>query len=100
MRLNYHRDKDCARFEISGEIDENGAQELKQRFGEVELHGVKELVFDFGGVTYIGSAGLGKLLMFYKNLAVEGGRMRIENTCPQISELLEELNLNKLFHVS
>ena len=100
VELTYKRDKELGRIEISGEIDEKGAKALKQQFNEVDLKGLKELVFDFSGVTHIGSAGLGKLLMFYKNLAVGGGKMRIENSSPNISELMEELNLNKLFQVS
>lgn len=100
MELTYNRDKELGRIEITGEIDEEGANALKRQFNEVDLKGLKELVFDFSQVTHIGSAGLGKLLMFYKNLAVEGGKMRIENSSENISELMEELNLNKLFQVS
>jgi anti-anti-sigma factor len=100
VELTYNRDKEKGRIEISGEIDEEGANTLKRQFNEVDLTGLKELVFDFSNVTHIGSAGLGKLLMFYKNLAVEGGKMRIENSSANITELMEELNLNKLFQVS
>jgi anti-sigma B factor antagonist len=100
VELTYNRDKEQGRIEITGEIDEEGANALKRQFNEVDLKGLKELVFDFSHVTHIGSAGLGKLLMFYKSLAVEGGKMRIENSSENISELMEELNLNKLFQVS
>ena len=48
---------------------------MKRRFLEMDVTSLSEVVFDFSGVTFIGSAaGIGKLLLFYKNLAAHGGK--------------------------
>lgn len=86
-------------LKIVGDVDEDGADELKKQFAALELEGVKTLVLDFAGVGYIGSAGLGKLLLLYKKMATHGGEVRIENCTSEVRLLLEELNLNSLLVV-
>lgn len=88
------------RFTINGDIDEKGAADLKAGFEGLKLSNQKNIIFDFAKVTYIGSAGLGKLLLFYKNLATAGIEMRVENSKPEIRDLLKELHLDTLFTVS
>lgn len=70
MELSVVQDGDHVRFTAKGNIDERGAEDLKQRFRQLNISALKEVVFDFEGVGYIGSAGIGKLLLFYKDLAV------------------------------
>ena len=69
MELSMNQDGDQVHIKVAGSIDERGAEEMKRRFLELDASAVKEAVFDFTGVTFIGSAGIGKLLLFYKNLA-------------------------------
>ena len=81
---------------LKGEIDERGAEALKQRFGEIKLSDNMNIVFDFGGVRHIGSAGLGKLLLIYKTVAAHGGSVRIERIPAPIYDLLQQLKLNTI----
>lgn len=91
---------DAIRLTVSGNVDEKGAADLKTGFEGLNLSGQKTVAFDFAKVTYIGSAGLGKLLLFYKKLATAGIEMRVENSPSDIRELLKELHLDTLFTVS
>ena len=84
-------------FKIIGLIDENGAANLKEEFDRLNLEQMQELVLDFGGVTFIGSAGLGKLLLFYKRTAERNGQIKITNLSSDIAELLKSLNMDTLF---
>jgi anti-anti-sigma factor len=85
---------------VRGEIDERGAEELKLRFGELKLAADANVVFDFGGVTHIGSAGIGKLLLFYKTVASNGGAIRIEKAPATIIDLLCQLKLDTIFTIA
>lgn len=85
---------------IEGQVDEPGAETLKQEFNSRYTDNVRDLVLDFGGLTHIGSAGLGKLLLFYKSVRVSGGRMKIINAPAAIFNLLTELELDKVFTLS
>lgn len=100
MEVNVTTEGDQARIEIVGSIDERGAEELKRRFLELDLSSVKDVVFDFGGVTFIGSAGIGKLLLFYKKLTSHGGKITIENMAMDIYTMFKVVKLDKIFGIS
>ncbi len=100
MDVTVSRTGDSAWFEIKGKIDERGAEELKARFKKVNASSLKEAVFDFKRVSRIGSAGLGKLLLFYKALSANHGNIRIENTNRDIHDLLLELQLDSIFTIT
>lgn len=99
MEIEVTRQGEQARFTISGRIDEKGAEALKQRFREVNSEDLKEIVFDFRHVSHIGSAGIGKLLLFYKDLALKEGRLRIENVSQTLYELFTVLKLDTIITI-
>jgi anti-anti-sigma factor len=88
------------RMKISGHIDEAGAAEMKRRFQTLDLSHVTEAVFNLHDVGYIGSAGLGKLLLFYKKLSMHNAVMKIEHPSEMIREVLIELRLDALFAIA
>ncbi len=88
------------RFTVKGEIDERGAEILKNRFQEINRSSMKQLIFDFKDVNYIGRSGIGKLLLFYKDLAPSGGSILIENVSDEIYELLMDLDLNTIITIT
>lgn len=100
MEISVSREGDTVRFDLGGVIDERGAEEIKRHFGAVSTSSLKEVVFDFKRVRYIGSAGIGKLLLLYKDLAIRGGSMRIENASTTVFDLLRVLKLDSLFTIS
>lgn len=100
MEINVTTQDGKAKIEIIGSIDERGAEELKRRFLEMDVAALKEAVFDFKGVTFIGSAGIGKLLLFYKNMAAHGGKISIENMNKDIYTMFKVVKLDKIFEIS
>lgn len=87
-------------FTLAGTIDEEGAAALKQQFNTLPHSRIKELVIDLAGVGYIGSSGIGKLLLFYKNMAAHNGAIRLIRVPQPIYDLFTELRLNTLFSMS
>ena len=100
MEIAVNVSTDSAHIVVSGEIDEQGAEDLKRRFGEIDLSKAKTVTFDFAGVTQIGSAGLGKLLLFYKAAASKGGNIRVERVSQNLSELFQQLKLDTIFSIT
>lgn len=100
MELTITPQEDKAFIEIVGSIDENGAENLKRRFLELDIASLKEVTFDFSGVTFIGSAGIGKLLLFYKNLATHGGKIIINSMSKDIYTMFKVVKLDKIFTIS
>lgn len=100
MDINVRQDQETVTIGLSGEIDEHGAEQLKNKFKELQAGRIKELVLDFAKVTYIGSAGIGKLLLFYKDMALNGGTIRVINISASIYELFTVLKLDSIFSLS
>lgn len=84
-------------FTLSGTIDEEGAAALKQQFNALPHSQIKELVIDLAEVSHIGSSGIGKLLLFYKNIAARKGTIRLVRVPRPIHDLFTELRLDTLF---
>lgn len=83
-----------------GEVDHEGSEALKSTVNGLPLCGKTAVVFDFSEVTYIGSAGLGKLLLFYKRLSAQKIEMRVQGASASVQALLRELRLDSLFKIS
>ena len=99
MELNIKPQGDTVKISIVGSIDERGAEDLKRRFLEIDAAAVKEVVFDFSGVSFIGSAGIGKLLLFYRNVASHGGKITIEKMSKDIFTMFKVVKLDKIFNI-
>ncbi len=100
MEITVTQEAGLVRLLINGDIDERGAEELKRRFRELNVSKISEIVFDFHNVGHIGSAGIGKLLLFYKDLAVGGGTIRIEKLNEAVYDLFKLLKLDTIFTIS
>lgn len=86
-------------IELAGGIDEQGAEKLKESFASMSVRDVEGVTIQFNKVTYIGSSGIGKLLLFYKNLGVQHIPLRVTGVPGHIHELFLELKLDTIFQV-
>jgi anti-anti-sigma factor len=84
---------------LSGSIDIPGAEKLKQVLNDILKEKTKEVVIDFEEVTFIGSSGIGKLLLFYKNFTSIGCKVRITNLNNELKALFKTIKLDKLFNI-
>lgn len=100
MEISTEHQDDSILITISGSIDERGAEEMKRRFLELDADQIKEVVLDFKRVRFIGSAGIGKLLLFYKSMANHGGKVKITNMSKDIYTMFKVVKLDKIFELS
>jgi len=84
---------------VSGSVDIPGAERLKKSLTKVLESESKETTIDFEEVNFIGSSGIGKLLLFYKNFTAKGGRIKIINLNKEITMLFKAIKLDKLFNI-
>ncbi len=84
---------------VSGSIDIPGAERLKKSLTKVLESDSNEIVIDYEEVNFIGSSGIGKLLLFYKNFTARGGRISITNLNKEITMLFKAIKLDKLFNI-
>ncbi|MDM8526197.1 STAS domain-containing protein [Desulfococcaceae bacterium HSG8] len=100
MEISVTQEKECVLFTVTGEIGEKEAEALRKCFIELDRSSVSEIIFDFSTVTHIGSSGIGKLLLFNKELSVCGGSIRIENVSEMVYDLFRLLKLDTILSVS
>ncbi|HOQ88633.1 MAG TPA: STAS domain-containing protein [Candidatus Hydrogenedentes bacterium] len=88
-----------ATIRVSVAIDGDVAEQMKTAFSALPLDKIKLLVLDFSAVPFIGSAGLGKLLLFYKRVSSNGGAIEVRGASRELQELFQELRLDLLFKI-
>ncbi|MBO5266290.1 MAG: anti-sigma factor antagonist [Ruminiclostridium sp.] len=82
---------------LSGEIDHHAAAEMRFFIdGELERSMPKLIVFDFSGVEFMDSSGIGLVLGRIRVISGWGGKAAIENPRPLIRKMLSLAGLQKL----
>lgn len=84
---------------ITGELDEQGAEQLKEAFTALLAQAPAVVKINLIGTEIMGSSAIGKILLFYKNFTVGGGRLSVINLAPHLLELFKELKLDSLFPI-
>lgn len=100
MELNVKYEQPNAWISIRGDIDDDGAAILKNKLMELQGRVLQEVVIDFSGVSYIGSTGIGKMLLFYKAISQTGGGIRIINMSDDLYKMFKIVKLDKVFDLS
>ena len=80
-------DADKLTVKVEGRLDTTTAPELEQEI-KASTDGITELVFDFGSLEYISSAGLRVLLSAQKVMNKQGS-MKVTNVNEEIMEIFE-----------
>lgn len=99
MEIRVERKDDQATLFLGGAIDIEGSEALKAELAKLSDGRLREAVLDFADVTFIGSSGIGKLLLFYKNFSGGGGRVRVARLNANLLSLFRAIKLDKLFQV-
>jgi anti-anti-sigma factor len=100
MVINVQRENEKSTLYLSGNIDFPGSETLKRYLSVIlDNDSIKEVVLDFEEVGFIGSTGIGRLLLFYKTFSSKGGTVQIVNLNQEVSILFKTLKLDKLFNI-
>ncbi len=99
MEFNYGHQNGTLNVSIIGAVDNENAEELKNKFQELMGKDFTEAIFDFTYVPFITSSGIGKLLIFYKNVVSKGKKMRIKGINENLLELFKSIKLDQLFPI-
>ncbi len=99
MEINLMQQNGTLNISIIGAVDNASAEELKEHFQEILNKEFKEAVFDLSFVPFITSSGIGKFLIFYKNVVAKGRKMRIKGINDNLYELFKSIKLDQLFPI-
>jgi anti-anti-sigma factor len=102
MNIDLSYDEYTVNITISGSIDSAGGTLIGEKFQEVIDYPriIKNVNLDLKGVSTINSAGIGKLLKFYKHFDKLGGVFKITHISDNLLTLFKDINLDKIIQIS
>ncbi|MBF0449441.1 MAG: STAS domain-containing protein [Candidatus Magnetomorum sp.] len=100
VEINIFKSGKTLSIKIQGRIGEVEAETLKDRFRENRLNEIETVTLDMADVTHIGSSGIGKLILIYKDIALKNGKFNIINVPAGILALLKSLKFDQIFPIS
>lgn len=88
----YSRIGNCLIFYLTDDLDHHAAEQFRELSDElIAREQVKNIIFDFTGVGFMDSSGIGMLMGRYKKVMFSGGRAAVTN----VGEIV-----NKIFLLS
>ena len=99
MDISTTRDGDAVTIGLSGKLDSLTSPELTQALAAVLEDGAKSIRIDFGGVTFISSAGLRVLLQGERNAKKAGARQLLVNVTKAIMDVFEMTGFTALLNI-
>lgn len=88
-------------FEVIEEIDHHQVERIRDR-ADYEIQRVlpKKVIFDFRGVRFMDSAGIGFILGRYKTINVYGGNVEIRNVNQKIKKVFDMSGISKIIEIT
>lgn len=84
-------------FKITSEIDDHSVQEIRRKADyEMERYMPRKVVFDFDGVTFMDSAGIGLVIGRYKFANMIGAKLGVSNLTASVKRIFDMSGILKL----
>ena len=97
MKINYLEKDKSLTIEFTEEIDHHLAEKMRRRIDyEMERQIPRKVIFDFSGVSFMDSAGIGLLLGRYKNAMTLGSKVELTNVSSSVYKLLKMSGITRL----
>lgn len=91
------RDKDKLLVGLDGELDHCCAQSVRRELDSLLSDpGIRQLVLDFSGMTFMDSSGIGVILGRYRILRERGGTVSVIHMNEQVGRIFTMAGMNKV----
>jgi len=98
MTVNERMESDKIVLEVEGKVDRLTTQTLQDAI-LLALQKMSQLEIDFGGVSYISSAGLRALLMGQKTAQSKQGRMYLTKVTEPVQEIFNMTGFSNFLEI-
>lgn len=101
METEFLKDEKKLIFKITNEIDDCKVQELRNKADyEIQRYMPKKVIFDFEGVTFMDSAGIGLIIGRYKFANMLGAKLEMSNLTQSVKKIFEMSGVSKLIPIT
>lgn len=78
---------------LQGQLEVDGAPVLQERLRKLLAAGVRHVVLDFGGVSFVSSLGVGMLIACVGEYRDAGSAITLTNLRPEVEGVLQMIGL-------
>lgn len=87
----------CLVIHMKDELDHHSVVSLREESDRlIEKENIKHIVFDFSGVTFMDSSGIGMIMGRYKRVIFAGGKVAVSSVTPAVDRILRISGLYKI----
>src|SRR6266704_910156 len=98
--LEIRREGDATVVAPQGDVLSSSVPQMRIAMRDLVNSGVREMIFDLGGVSMIDSSGLGLVLAAFNSMTTAGGKFSVVRASDEILELLRSMRVHQHFAVS
>jgi len=95
--IDFINDSKAVVVKINEEIDHHTCEKIKNKIDlAIEFRGARFLVFDFEGVNFMDSSGIGMVLGRYKLIQKRGGNVGVASLKPTVRKIFKMSGIFKI----
>jgi anti-anti-sigma factor len=99
MEIEISNPDDQIRISLWGRMDTEGAEQFGAETAPLDITQGQVIDIDMAQLTFIGSAGIGKLVSFFKKTQTAGGSLHISNLTGDLQTLFSVMKLDRIFNL-
>jgi stage II sporulation protein AA (anti-sigma F factor antagonist) len=97
MQLNLKTINKTLIVSAFGEIDHHTSEDVRDKIDRyIDASSAKNIIFDFTGVSFMDSAGIGVIIGRYKKISPLGGKFAITGANAQVKRIIEISGILKI----
>lgn len=98
MEFYYHEvDHEVLILRADGGLDQQTSQQFLDELESLVQSGLRKIIVDCSGLTYVSSAGLGLLMRVHRMMKKHDGNVKLAGIRGVVSQLLATVHLDKMF---
>lgn len=100
MLLRFEPYNDNIIVTLQGELDHHSSEEVRNRIDDMlDRDNYKNLIFNFSGVNFMDSSGIGAVIGRYKKVSLRGGKVCLTNVKPNVKRIFELSGMFKIISI-
>ena len=97
VSIDFVKDTKFIIVKINEEIDHHTCEKIKNKIDlAIEFRKAKCLIFDFEGVSFMDSSGIGLIMGRFRAVSKNGGQVFVVNLKPAVSKILKMSGIFKI----
>ena len=99
VSIDFVKDSKTVIVKINEEIDHHVCEKIKNKIDlAIDFRRAKLLVFDFSGVSFMDSSGIGLIMGRYRAISKNGGQAVVVNLKPSVRRILQMAGIFKILN--